>query len=49
VVKDELFCIEFASSLALILLELNAEMLALTEEDSCSTADVFVVELRRSC
>ena len=47
--KDESFCIEFASSLALMLLELNAETLALAEEDSCSTADVFVVELERAC
>jgi len=48
-VKDESFCIEFASSLALILLELNAELLELAEEASNVTAELSVVELERVC
>ena len=47
--KDESFCIEFASSLALMLLELNAEILELADEASHVTAEVFVVELERAC
>ena len=35
--KDESFCIEFASSLALMLLELNAELLDLADEDFSTT------------
>lgn len=46
--KDESFCIEFASSLALILLELNAELLELAEEASNVTAELSVVELERA-
>ena len=47
--KDESFCIEFASSLALMLLELNAELLDLADEDASTTAEVSVVELERAC
>ena len=47
--KDESFCIEFASSLALMLLELNAELLDLADEDAGITAEVSVVELERAC
>ena len=47
--KDESFCIEFASSLALMLLELNAELLDLAEEDTSITAELSVVELERAC
>ncbi len=47
--KDELFCIEFASSLALMLLELNAELLELADEASNVTAELSVVELERAC
>ena len=47
--KDESFCTEFASSLALMLLELNAELLYLAEEDTSITADLSVVELERAC
>ena len=47
--KDESFCIEFASSLALMLLELNAELLDLADEDACIRAEVSVVELERAC
>ena len=47
--KDESFCIEFASSLALLLLELNAELLELADEGSNVTAEVSVVELERAC
>ena len=46
--KDESFCIEFASSLALMLLELNAELLELAEEAS-NVTEVSVVELERAC
>ena len=46
--KDESFCIEFASSLALMLLELNAELLDLVDEDSSFTSHVSVVELERA-
>ena len=46
--KDESFCIEFASSLALMLLELNAELLDLVDEDSSVTSHVSVVELERA-
>jgi len=48
-VKDESFCIEFASSLALMLLELNAELLDLADEDTSISAEVSVVELERAC
>ena len=47
--KDESFCIEFASSLALMLLELNAELLDLADEDTSITAEVSFVELERAC
>ena len=47
--KDESFCIEFASSLALMLLELNAELLELADEASHVTGEVSVVELERAC
>ena len=47
--KDESFCTEFASSLALMLLELNAELLDLAEEDTSITAELSVVELERAC
>ena len=47
--KDDTFCIEFASSLALMLLELNAELLELADEASNVTADFSVVELERAC
>ena len=47
--KDESVCIEFASSLALMLLELNAELLELADEASNVTAEVSVVELERAC
>ena len=47
--KDEKFCIEFASSLALMLLELNAELLDLADEDTSISAEVSVVELERAC
>ena len=46
--KDESFCIEFASFLALMLLELNAELLELAEEAS-NVTEVSVVELERAC
>ena len=47
--KDESFCIEFASSLALMLLELNAELLELSDEASNVAAELSVVELERAC
>ena len=47
--KDESFCIEFASSLALMSLELNAELLELADEISNVTAELSVVELERAC
>ena len=47
--KDKSFCTEFASSLALMLLELNAELLDLAEEDTSTTAELSVVELERAC
>ena len=47
--KDESFCIEFASSLALMLLELNAELLELADVASNVTVKVSVVELERAC
>ena len=47
--KDESFCTEFASSLALMLLELNAELLDLAEEDTSITAELSVAELERAC
>ena len=47
--KDESFCIEFASSLALMLLELNAELLDLADEDTGFKTEVSVVELERAC
>ena len=47
--KDESFCIEFASSLALMLLELNAELLDLAEQESCIIAESSVVELENAC
>ena len=47
--KDESFCIEFASSLALMLLELNAELLDLADQDTSVTSEVAVVELERHC
>ena len=47
--KDESFCTEFASSLALMLLELNAELLDLAEEDTSITAELSVVGLERAC
>ena len=47
--KDDLFCIEFASSLALMLLELNAELLELADEASNVTAELSVLELERAC
>ena len=46
--KDESFCIEFASSLALMLLELNAELLDLAHEDVSTTSKVCVVELEHA-
>ena len=46
--KDESFCIEFASFLALMLMELNAELLELADEASNVTAEVSVVELERA-
>jgi len=48
-VKNESFCIEFASSLALMLLELNAELLDLAEQDTSLTEDCSAVELERAC
>ena len=47
--KDDSFCIEFASSLALMLLELNAELLELADEASNFIAELSVVELERAC
>ena len=47
--KDDSFCIEFASSLALMLLELNAELLELADETTNMTAEVSVVEIERAC
>ena len=47
--KEESFCIEFASSLALMLLELNAELLELADEASSVTAKVSVVEFEHAC
>ena len=47
--KDESFCIEFASSLALMLLELNAELLDLADEASNVAAELSVAELERAC
>ena len=40
---------EFASSLALMLLELNAELLELAEQDSSILLECSVAELERSC
>jgi len=48
-VKNESFCIEFASTLALMLLELNAELLDLAEQDSSLTTESSAVELERTC
>ena len=47
--KDESFCIEFATSLALMLLELNSELLEIAYEVSHVTAELSVVELERAC
>ena len=47
--KDESFCIEFASSLALMLLELNAELLELADEASNVKAEASFVELEHAC
>ena len=47
--KDQSFCIEFASSLALMLLELNAELLELAVEASNVTAELSGGELERAC
>ncbi len=47
--KDNSFCIEFASSLALMLLELNAQLLEFADEASNVTAELSVVELERAC
>ena len=47
--KDESFCLDFESSLALMLLELNAELLELADEASNVTAELSVVELERAC
>ena len=47
--KDESFCFEFASSLALMLLELNAELLELSDEASNVTAELSELELERAC
>ena len=47
--KDDTFCIEFASSLALMLLELNAELLDLADEASNVAAELSVAELERAC
>ena len=47
--KDESFCLEFAASLALMLLELNAELLELADEASNVTAELSVIELERAC
>ena len=47
--KDDSFCIEFASSLALMLLELNAELLDLADEASNVAAELSVAELERAC
>ena len=48
-VKDDSFCIEFASSLALMLLELNAELLELADEASSVRSEVSIVELESFC
>ena len=47
--KNESFCIEFASSLALMLLELNAELLDLAEQETSLREDCSAVELERAC
>ena len=47
--KDESFCIEFASSLALMLLELNAELLELAQDGCNVTAEISVIELEQAC
>ena len=47
--KDETFCIEFASSLALMLLELNAELLEFAAEAPNVTEELSVLELERAC
>ena len=47
--KDESFCIEFASSLALMLSELNAELLELADEACNLNAEASAVELERAC
>ena len=47
--KDESFCIEFGSSLALMLLELNAELLELADEAFYAVAKLSVLELERAC
>ena len=47
--KDESFCIEFASSLALMLLELNAELLELADEATNVAEELSVFELERAC
>ena len=43
--KDESFCIEFASSLALMLLELNAELLELADEATNVAAELLLLSL----
>ena len=48
-VKEDSFCIQFASSLALMLLELNAELLDLAEQESFIIAESSVVELENAC
>ena len=47
--KDESFCIEFASSLALMLLELHAELLELADEATNVKAEASGVELESAC
>ena len=47
--KDKSFCIEFATSLAVMLLELNAELLELAEQDGDIISANTAVEFERSC
>ena len=43
------FCIEFASRLAVMLLELNAELLDLVEHDAGVATESAIVELESAC
>ena len=46
---EDSFCIEFASRLAVMLLELNAELLDLVEHDAGVATESAIVELESAC